>query len=359
MVVRLKKDCGCVKMTYKELAAKLNVSPATISLVINNKPGISHKTRSYVQKALQELGIEITEEKSASVETSDASKADLGFILYKNNGELLGYNSFFPLILPGIEDIAYKNGYNIVVISIDMNDAPYQIRRIKDSNCIGCVIFATEMQREDLALFESLNLPLVIFDNQFVDTDYNTVKVNNQQGTYIAAEHLYKMGHRKIGYLSSGLNINSFHERRASANNALKSFGITNMDDYTYTIGYPYDQVYENMKALLKKGVPLPTAFMADNDLVAVGAMKAIKEAGYRVPEDISFIGFDDRPICTFVEPNLSTISLPRYEFGAIAVEQLIRQLDNDRLSPHPRSPVTIGIEGNLISRQSVAKINA
>ena len=336
----------------KDIAEELGASTATLSLVLNGKPGISEKTRKKVLQGINALGYGyLVQEQQAGSEENKT----IGFVIYKNSGELLGMNSFFPLILDGIEFTARQYGYNLVVINIDRKEIDTQIQFIKDANCRGYVIFATEMQEEEVSFFERLQIPFVLFDNYFIDKQINSVKANNEQGTYLAVKHLYEMGHRKIGYLGSGLDIRSFIERRKYAFSAMESFGLSGMERYSFDIGYPHERAESGMASVLEK-IPreeLPTAFMSDNDLVAIGAMQAVKRHGYKIPDDISFIGYDDRPVCTLSDPKLSTICLPKERFGAEAVEQLIYVIQKGW-----ESCIKIEINGNLIERDSVRNMN-
>lgn len=331
----------------KDIAKQLGVSEATFSLVINGKPGISIKTREKVLAGIRSLGYDYLIQSPGS---SDPVSRVIGFVLYKNHGELLGANSFFPLILDGIESTARNAGYSLAVINIEREQIQEQISYITDAHCSGFVIFATEMQNGELEYFEKTGLPYVIFDNYFVEQNINSVKVNNQQGTYLLVKYLHELGHKKIGYLSGGLSINSFIERQHYALQAMESFGQKRPQQYVYSIGYPHEEAEHGMERVLKSHTAddLPTAFLADNDLVSVGAIRAVKKAGYRVPEDFSFVGFDDRPICTIVEPKLTTLRLPRERFGSEAVVQLINTI-NDRSS----SSIKVEINGTLIERES------
>lgn len=339
-------------MKAKDLAHKLGVSTATISLVLNGKPGISDKTRTRIIKQIQDLGYGhlIQNASSSPIETNAPKTQSLGFVLFKNSGHLLGMNSFFPLILADIEATARSYGYNLIVINIEKYELESQIQYIADSGCSGYVIFATELQQEDLLHFKNLKIPFVLFDNYFIDESINSVKVNNMQGTYLAVKELACLGHKKIGYLSSGLPIRSFIERKSSALDAIRHFDLENPEPYCFTIGYPIENAVAGMNKLLSE-IPakkLPTAFLADNDLVSAGALKALKTNGFQIPDDISLIGFDNRPICTLVEPSLTTIELPRDTFGAEAVEQLIRLLRNEL-----KSITKTEINGRLIRRES------
>ena len=261
-------------------------------------------------------------------------------------------NSFFPLILEGIEATARKHGYSLNIVNMDRFTLAHDIQYIKDNGSAGFVIFATELQKEQLQEFLSLQLPFVIFDNYFLDQDVYNVKVNNEQGTYLAIKHLHEYGHKKIGYLCSGVKINSFLERQKCALSALNYFGCQEPERFFYTIGYASENAQNGMDALLDSVSihNLPTAFLADNDLVAIGAMQSIKKHGFCIPEDFSIIGYDDRPICSLTDPKLTTIQLPRHKFGAAAVDLLIQQIETSDFFP-----ISIEINGKLIARNTVS----
>ncbi|MDO4274569.1 MAG: LacI family DNA-binding transcriptional regulator [Eubacteriales bacterium] len=356
-----------MSLKAKEVAEILGISQATLSLVVNQKPGISDATRQKVLSDLKEKGFEYLLEKKGKKRTVDQNAQNgnnsqmmteqhqdntIAFVIYQIKGELLGFNSFFPMIMNGIEKTARQEGYNISFINIQKEQIDEGIDYIKASRCCGYVIFATEMQEEDILPFKEIGLPFVLLDNNFND-DINIVKVNNEQGTYIAVKYLREMGHEKIGYLKSGVPIRSFQERCSMALKAMKELGCISPEKYVFEVGYPIDGAYVKMKDLLRKNKELPTAFMVDNDLVAAGAMKACKEAGLRVPEDISFIGFDDRPICSITEPEMTTVQLPREYFGAEAVNLLIRVIRGET-----ELSVKTEINLKLIKRDSVLKIN-
>ena len=340
----------------KEIAKMVGVSEATLSLVINAKPGISDKTRTAVIQKLRELGYShmLKQDAVSGHSLSAADDKIIAFVLFKNRGELLGMNSFFPLILDGLEIMARRYGYALHVISVEAEDIRSQIHYIHETRCQGFVLFATELHKDQLQYFEDTGLPFVMLDNYFIDKSICTVKVNNQQGIYLALRHLKENGHRKIGYLSSGLDINSFHERRMMAVNLALQMGLEDMQEYSFTIGYPNENAEIGMARVLEEHeqYELPTAFLADNDLVSAGAIRAAKDAGYKVPDDFSFVGYDDRPICTVISPKLTTVQLPREQFGGAAIGQLINMIEFKS-----GSCFVTEVGGNLIVRDSVKKI--
>ncbi len=311
-----------------------------------------------VEKKLDELGYAYMMQPLPSIAPEHCGTAPfntghtISFVLYKDDGKLLGMNSFFPLILEGIETTARKHGYSLNIVNMDRFALAHDIQYIKDNGSAGFVIFATELQKEQLPEFLSLQLPFVIFDNYFLDQDVYNVKVNNEQGTYLAIKHLHEYGHKKIGYLCSGVKINSFLERQKCALSALNYFGCQEPERFFYTIGYASENAQNGMDALLDNVSihNLPTAFLSDNDLVAIGAMQSIKKHGFCIPEDFSIIGYDDRPICSLTDPKLTTIQLPRHKFGAAAVDLLIQQIETSDFFP-----ISIEINGKLITRNTVS----
>jgi LacI family transcriptional regulator len=341
----------------KDLAKEIGVSEATISLVINGKSGISDSTRNRVRSEIIRLGFGYMlkgEENNEEWNEERRNDKVIGFVLFRDHGELLGSHSFLPYILTGIESTARKYGCSIHLINIEKQRIDEEIQYITKDNCLGYVIFATEMHEDSLEKFRALNLPFIVFDNEFYSENVNCVKMNNRQGILIALQELMKYGHRKIGYLSSGLNINSFHERYFCAQAIARDLHLEDMSKYFYEVGYPHEMAEKGMEKVLQnvRKEDLPTAFLCDNDLVAAGAMMAIQKAGYRIPEDFSIIGFDDRPICTLMSPKLSTIQIPRRVFGAAAVEQLVRIVKEKG-----EVPVTVMVNGELVERESVGPL--
>ncbi len=313
-----------------------------------------------VERKLNELGYAymmqpLPSVSSAAVHSGNAllnTGHTISFVLYRDNGKLLGMNSFFPLILEGIEATARKHGYSLNIVNMDRCTLTHDIQYIKENGSAGFVIFATELQKEQLQEFFSLQIPFVIFDNYFLDQEVMNVKVNNEQGTFLAVKHLHEYGHKRIGYLCSDVKINSFLERQKCTLSALHYFECEEPEKFFYTIGYASENAENGMDKLLDSVSlhDLPTAFLADNDLVAIGAMQSIKKHGFCIPDDFSIIGYDDRPICSLTDPKLTTIQLPRHKFGAAAVDLLIQQIETS-----DSSPISVEINGKLITRNTVS----
>lgn len=327
----------------KDIAKILGISPASVSLVINNKPGVSEETRLQVLAKINELGSKQLLKKRSHV------SRNIGFVVYKRHGIIIGQSPFFSLLIESIDNHARLNEYRIVIIHIDKaNPIDEQIEYIRSLDCAGLIVFATEMLNEDLSPFKSLNMPMVILDNYFVTEPIDAIAINNEQGTYEAVKHLVGLGHTRIGYLQSKVYLTSFKERKHYFFSALRKFGIKGMEKYVFQVGYPEDEAYMDFLNTLESGAELPTALFADNDIIAFGAMKALKEKGYQIPEDISIMGFDDRPICMMVDPPLTTINVPKNVFGKLAIDTLINKIDGKY-----EGSVKIEIGTNLVVRAS------
>lgn len=341
-----------MSLKAKDLAELLGISPATVSLVLNNKPGISEATREKVINKIHELGY------SNLLNRITSNGKNIGFIIYKRHGHIISESPFFSLIIESIDNTAKKYGYNLMVMHVDKTKFIEQdLERIKNSECEGLIIFATEMLKEDLEFFKDIQIPFILLDNCIIDEPIDSVSINNAYGTLEAVKHFVTNGHRKIGYLQSKIFINSFDERKRGFFSALNRFGIQTSEKYIFEVGYPEEMAYQDFKEILNNTKDIPTALFADNDLIAYGTIRALKEFGYRVPEDVSIIGFDDRPICLFVEPKLTTVNVPKDLFGSTVVETLISRLESISLGKELESFIRTEIGTQLIERDSVAKI--
>jgi len=339
-------------MTNKEIARKLDISPAALSLVLNNKPGVSATTRKRVVAKIEEMGYSHLIKKSAQQSTN------ICFVVYKRHGEILDQHPFFLLLMESVESQARKYGFSILLMTID-NRYPIepQIAHLDGMDARGAIIFATEMLEEDLPFFDKLHMPFVALDNDFTRFNINTVSINNQMGTYQAIQHLVGLGHKRIGYLKCSTRISSFVEREKGFRDALSHFDLELETQFVFVARYTEEGSYQDFKAHLKENREIPTAFVTDDDTIASGVMKALRESGVSIPDDISIIGFNDRPNCEISTPPLSSINVPRHSFGAEAIDSLMRLIEKkEKAEANDRSKKTrIGTQ--LVVRGSTSPI--
>lgn len=330
----------------KDLANILGISPTTVSMVLNNKNGISSERRKQIIEKIEELNCQYILQKS-NIRTNN-----IGFIIYKRHGDIIEQSPFFPLIIESINYELIKNDYNLIFFRLDRNNIKSQKKRIENSNCHGLIIFAVEAFEDDLEIFESLDKPFCILDNNFMYKSIDTICIDNKMGIYKSIKHLYELGHRKIGYIQSKTKINSFIERFKYYHEIMNEFNLSVFDNDIYTIRYSEIRAYEDMKKLISENPNSCTAMIAENDLLAFASMRAFQDMGINIPNDLSIIGFDDRPICLNSAPKLTSISIPKDIFGPLSVNLILDKIKNAN-----KPPVKINISVDLIVRESTKSI--
>lgn len=334
----------------KDIAAFTGVSASTVSLVLNNKPGISEATRQRVFAAAAELGYQEHISRSKAVKGKQNS---LQFVIYKKHGRVVSDTPFFANVLEGAEAEVKRHGFNLLITYIDEgHNISEQLSGILHGGSGGMILLATEMSSKDLEPFTSAGIPLVVLDSYFEEITTDTVVINNMQGAFMATQYLWQMGHKEIGYLKSSVPINNFIERKDGFKKALKACKVPYNAEYIFPLNASIETAYSDMKAHLKANKKLPTAFFADNDIIALGAMRALKEAGYRIPEDVSVIGFDDIPMCEIVDPPLTTVKVPKRDIGQIAIRRLV-----EIMQEQPTTRLKIELRTELVQRKSVKHI--
>jgi DNA-binding LacI/PurR family transcriptional regulator len=334
-------------LRVKDIAEALNVSPATVSLVLNNKPGIKKETR---EKVLSYIAREGYTSKSLTKQAAELNLSIL-FIVYKKLGKIVSDTPFFSQLIEGIERESRKNGYNLIVSYIDdKKEIPKLVSHRKEDQPKGAILLATEMSREDFRLYDQIGLPLVALDNYAENQNIDAVSIDNVRGSYLATSHLIEMGHTTIGYLCSSVKISNFDERKHGYLKALKHAELPADERFWIPLGPSQEGAYTDMKQALQAGQQLPSAFFADNDMIAMGAMKAMKEAGVKIPDEVSIVGFDDMPFCSMIDPPLTTIRVYKQKMGMLAVRRLI-----DRMSDGSDDYAKVTLGTKLIIRDSVA----
>ncbi|MCC8141899.1 MAG: LacI family DNA-binding transcriptional regulator, partial [Lachnospiraceae bacterium] len=327
----------------------VGVSPATISLVFNNKPGISDATREEVLKAAAQYGY--TYKKS---EKKDVSTSVIQFVTYKKHEKILADTPFFSELTEGIsQECSLQNcAVNMSYIHGD-GDIQEQIDALRRTDCIGILLLATEMSPEDFRWFQDFKVPIVVLDSYYDGLEFDCVLINNIQGAFQATDYLAQCGHTNIGYLHSNIPIGNFYERADGFYKALRVNHISTSKCPVHLISPTSGEGYLDMMKILKGGPELADAYFADNDIIAAAAMKAFQEVGYQIPEDISIIGFDDMPLCKMMTPSLSTMNVRKRDLGAAAIKQLlVRTKEPDRLY------LKMSMSTTLVCRESVSDLS-
>ena len=334
-----------MSITSKELAKILNLSPAAISMALNNKPGVSTATRKLVLETADKYGYDFSK-----LAEKHNLKGTIYFIIYKKHGAVVSDTPFFSEVSEGVAAGCKKADYKLKITYIyeDEEDVAEQLEEIQYSDCIGLIVLGTEMRPEDLKPFQKLPLPFVLVDTYFETITCDCVLINNVQGAYLAASHLIKKTKKQPGYLHSSYDIGNFAERNSGFFKAVRAHGMSSAQSIVHRLTPSMDGAYADMKEIISQGETLASCYFADNDLIAMGAMKALKEAGYKIPGDIAIAGFDNLPFSKVIEPSLTTVNVPKHYMGEMAAERLITLLHDSGAAP-----VKIEISTALVERRS------
>ena len=308
-----------MKYTLRDIAKRANVSPATVSNALNGRAGVSKAVQEHILSIAQEMGYQLTRE---SAKTS----RHVRLIIFRSHGMVVMDTQFFSELIESIQLECHRMELELLISHVSAKkDADYvnQINAFRSEECAGIILLGTEMNEEELKQFSDFRSPMVVLDNLFRLQKVHSVVMNNWQAGYLAAEALYAAGHRDIQHITSSIGFNNMKDRQRGLAEGLNKYGLSLENEKIWPVRPTMNGAYEDMKALLQAGKRLPEAFFAGNDIMAIGCMRAIREAGYQVPEDVSIIGMDDTSICLACTPQLSTVHVFRQELGQTVVHTL------------------------------------
>ncbi len=311
-----------MSITAKELAKILNISEAAVSMALNNKPGVSTATKRKIVNCAKEHGYDFSRLKE--VESKSNSNGSILFIIYQKNGVVVDDTPFYSKLSEGISQSCRECNYTLTIAYFyHEDDISAQIKLINQSNHKGVLLLGTEMNEIDFEPFKTLRHPIVVLDTCFESIYGNYVLIDNVRGASSATDYLIKTFKTQPGYLKSKYEIANFYERTDGFYRAIRKNGMSTSRSIVHNLSPSTYGAYADMKDYIEQGEELASCYFADNDLIAAGALKAFKDSGYRVPEDIAIIGFDDMPHCIFIEPQLSTVRVPKTYFGNVAAKRL------------------------------------
>ncbi|ACB86245.1 LacI family DNA-binding transcriptional regulator [Natranaerobius thermophilus] len=352
--------------TIKDIAKKAGVSITSVSQVLNNKDmGIKEETKEKILAAARELDYK-------------PNYLARGLITKKTN--TLGLiipditNPFFPQVVRAIEDTANYQGYNMILCNTDDDvDKEKLYLRVLEEKCVDGIIFtsSTKSSKSYLDHLENNDTPFVLLDRSFSGPlDFPKVYTDGYKGIKLAMNHLITRGHRDIAFLSGPETSQTAKDRLEGYRQALSEAGLTpeSESQLIYYGDYKALSGEQGIAELLDTN-PHITAVVAANDLMAVGAMRTIKNRGLKIPEDISIIGFDNIQTSRLVDPPLTTVAQPSYQMGQMATDILIDMIEKTTnitgKSTHPETNQTsqdfeslkiqeVKLEPELIIRNSV-----
>lgn len=311
-------------MNIKEIARTANVSISTVSLVLNNKPGVKSETRERVVHLLHQNGYELK-----APAARQGVVGNLLFVRYRGSGRLMEVkDDFFIQILDGVENEARRMNFNLSIANAGRDDLA-DVLVGSANTAAGVILFATEFEPSNVSLLLNCPVPLVVIDEDFPNESINTIGVDNMGAIFKGVSYLHALGHTDIGYLHSTERTGAIPERERGYRAAMEQLGLPVVEKHIFMLDLFMNKVYQQMSELLDKKPSLPTALIADNDILAVGAMRALQDHGYQIPGDLSILGFDDSYVCSVANPALSTLRSPKAAIGQQAVKRVKDMIDN------------------------------
>lgn len=328
--------------TINDVAKHAGVSVATVSRVINGNAKVSPETITKVKQAIAEL---------------DYRPNLLGRALRKTRSERILVllpniaNPFYAEIVKGIEDVANKNGYSIMLCNTDsdLDREKKYIKMLKNHLADGAILMASELTSEELTEL-SQEIPIIQCCEYKVGLPITHVSIDNEMAAFKAVNHLIGLGHKRIAFIGANNQFLSSTLRKEGYIRALEEAGIDYNPAYCGYGDYSYKSGFRVMKYLLSLD-PRPTAVFCISDLMAVGAIRSAMEENLHVPEDLAVCGFDNVYFARMFKPTLTTVSQPMYDLGCVAMEVLLKAIESKDMET-----MHYILEHELIVRESTVK---
>jgi LacI family transcriptional regulator len=327
--------------TLKDVAEHAGVSQATVSRVLNNNPSVAENLRERVLKAVRALGYQPNRAaRRLRANTNDV----LGLIISDIE------NPYFTSVVRGVEDAAYAEKMSVVLCNTDekLEKQRMYLQVMQAEQVAGLIITPTHIDDSvEFAPLIQAGMPVVLLDRQTSNYKCDAVVVNNVGGAYEAVKHLIDLGYQRIGIVGGLPHLTTGKERNEGYLKALSEAGIETHQAYIKIGDFKSESGYRLTHELLET-TPAPQAIFVANNLMTLGALRAIHERELHIPEDVALVGFDDMPWSGELCPPLTAVAQPTYDLGREAVRLLVRRLR----TPHT-SFNTVVLQTRLVIRES------
>ncbi|MCC6147545.1 MAG: LacI family DNA-binding transcriptional regulator [Anaerolineaceae bacterium] len=330
--------------TIRDIARNAGVSTTTVSHVINNTRYVSDEVRDRVLESMKDLGYQ-PNDLARSLKLGKTNT--LGLILPDHS------NPFFAEVSRFIENHAFLLGYSVIICNTE-NDPDKElvyIKTLSQKKVDGIIFVAAGSDNRSIHYLQSIDLPIIIYDREIPDlmekSNFSFLVTDNYLGGVMATEYLVSLGHRKIACITGPSNLTPGAQRANAFRDVLKKHDIPLDEAMILKGNFDYPSGYDCAQQLL--ALPeQPTAIFACNDMMAIAAMRAIRERGFQIPADISIIGFDGISLAAYQWPSLSTIRQPFKE-----ISETILDLFMDITSSTPSRAGRVVLAPTLIQRES------
>lgn len=331
--------------TIHDIARELKISASTVSRALNDNPRISLKTKEKIKVVAEKLGYRPN---TLASNLRNKKSNTIGIVVPLIN------RYFFSAVISGVEDVAFKAGYNVVISqSNDLAAKEINIVQSMFSNRVDGLIISIAMHTntfEHLKLFRKKHIPLVFFDRAVPEIETDKIVVDDFAGGFRVTQHLIDQGYKRIGHLAGPQNLMTYLDRKSGYIEALRKNGIACDESLIIVSTLTSDDGVPAVQQLMSLPNP-PDAIFCGNDTTALSVMIYLRDKGIRIPEDVGIVGFSNEPYSKVVSPSISTIAQPGFEMGQKAAELIIRKIENKE-----RTYQTIVLPTELIVRESSSR---
>lgn len=328
------------RANIQEVAKMAGVSPSTVSRALNGFPGISEKTRQKVIEIAKKLNYKPNYR--GQILTTKSTK-NIGLLITDIT------NPFFPELVRGAEETASESGYTILLgnTSESIDKETSYLEFFSRGPVDGVIISASRISNEHIISLAEEGLPIVVINRILEHPKISYVSTDMEKGGYLATKHLIELGHTKIAFIN-GPSHSEAAERRLSGYKKALAESKIRYNSKLVSFNVPVaESGYKEATRLLNTEDP-PTAIFTYNDLMAFGVIRAVKDLGVRIPDDLSIVGYDDIFFSSFTDPPLTTIRQPKEKLGKKAVELLLKLMKGERQG--------ILVEPELIIRNTTSR---
>ena len=317
------------RVTLKDVAELAGVTPATVSYVLSGKRPISEETKARVKDAIEKLDY-VPDLNARSLSMRDSKLIGVVVPQTEPGERLMFQNSFYSEALGSIEYYARQRGYHILISATDANES--YLTLAKQRNLDGIIVIGMYPD-EFYHQMKKTQIPIVLIDSYCNDHYYHNIRIDDAYGSYLAAKYLLDMGHEDVAFFVGQIKENGVMKKRLLGyRQALEEFDLPYRKNYVFEGQIDYESGIALSGKLLDAGLPV-TGIVCAADILAIGAMKGLYEAGKRVPEDFSIVGFDDLEISRYLTPGLTTVKQQISLKGQKAVELLLKHIEDPNLT--------------------------
>ena len=315
------------KTTIKDVAKIADVSPSTVSRVISDSPNISQETKERVKKVMEKINYHPNKIARSLVNQQTNT---IGLVMSRST-DMAFSNPFFSEIISGIARIAKSKHYNLLISASEDYYTEYEetIELVKNGSVDGLLLMASRINDQLLKSLQSFNEPFVLIGRSPEHTDIPRIDNDNIKAAFKMVKYLIEKNNKDIAIISGPAEYIVSQDRIHGYKTALAEYNINYNSNLIQYTDFSYESGYQAAEKLLNLQQNIDVIFALD-DLLAISAINCIKDKNLDIPENIGVVGFNDQPIASYIEPNLTTVKVPIMDMGLKATEMLIKMINNN-----------------------------